>query len=129
VAVYAFEIAADQITLNDDLLATVLTRRRRVPQMHRFGPPIRVIFGARDRYLNPRVARTSRPCSRTASCTCSTAPGTTSRSTSRSKWQTSSPATKQQPPATARGPRPAEQSRPRRPQQYPGSRPALTDRT
>ena len=43
--------------LNDDLLATVLTRRRRVPQMHRFGPPIRVIFGARDRYLNPRVAR------------------------------------------------------------------------
>lgn len=43
--------------LNDDLLATVLTRRLRVPQMHRFGPPIRVIFGARDRYLNPRVAR------------------------------------------------------------------------
>jgi haloalkane dehalogenase len=25
--------------------------------MRRFGPPVRVIFGARDRYLNPRVAR------------------------------------------------------------------------
>jgi hypothetical protein len=24
--------------------------------MRRFGPPVRVIFGARDRYLNPRVA-------------------------------------------------------------------------
>jgi haloalkane dehalogenase len=43
--------------LNDDLLGTVLTRRRRIPEMRRFGPPVRVIFGARDRYLNPRVAR------------------------------------------------------------------------
>ena len=25
--------------------------------MRRCGPPVRVIFGARDRYLNPRVAR------------------------------------------------------------------------
>jgi pimeloyl-ACP methyl ester carboxylesterase len=43
--------------LNDDLLGAVLTRRRRIPDMRRFGPPVRVIFGARDRYLNPRVAR------------------------------------------------------------------------
>jgi haloalkane dehalogenase len=43
--------------LNDDLLGTVLARRRRIPEMRRFGPPVQVIFGARDRYLNPRVAR------------------------------------------------------------------------
>jgi len=43
--------------LNDDLLGTVLTRRRRIPALRRFDPPVRVIFGARDRYLNPRVAR------------------------------------------------------------------------
>jgi haloalkane dehalogenase len=43
--------------LNNDLLTTVLTRRRRIPQLRRFTPPVRVIFGARDRYLNPRVAR------------------------------------------------------------------------
>jgi pimeloyl-ACP methyl ester carboxylesterase len=43
--------------LNDDLVGAVLTRRRRRPDMRRFGPPVRVIFGARDRYLNPRVAR------------------------------------------------------------------------
>jgi haloalkane dehalogenase len=43
--------------LNDDLLATVLSRRRRVPDLRRFNPPVRVIFGARDRYLNRRVAR------------------------------------------------------------------------
>jgi pimeloyl-ACP methyl ester carboxylesterase len=43
--------------LNDDLLGAVLTRRRRIPDMRRFGPPVRVIFGARDRHLNPRVAR------------------------------------------------------------------------
>jgi len=43
--------------LNDDLLGTVLTRRRRIPQLRRFVPPVRVIFGARDRTLNPRVAR------------------------------------------------------------------------
>ncbi len=43
--------------LNDDLLGTVLTRRRRMPQVRRFDPPVRVIFGACDRYLNPRVAR------------------------------------------------------------------------
>jgi len=43
--------------LNDDLLGTVLTRRRRIPELRRFSQPVRVIFGARDRYLNPRVAR------------------------------------------------------------------------
>jgi haloalkane dehalogenase len=43
--------------LNDDLLGTVLTRRRRISELRRFNPPIRVIFGARDRYLNARVAR------------------------------------------------------------------------
>jgi pimeloyl-ACP methyl ester carboxylesterase len=42
--------------LNDDLLGTVLSRRRRIPELRRFEPPVRVIFGARDRYLNPRVA-------------------------------------------------------------------------
>jgi pimeloyl-ACP methyl ester carboxylesterase len=43
--------------LNDDLLGAVLSRRRRMPQMRRFAPPVRIIFGARDRALNPRVAR------------------------------------------------------------------------
>ena len=43
--------------LNDDLLGTVLSRRRRLPELRRFDRPVRVVFGARDRYLNPRVAR------------------------------------------------------------------------
>lgn len=43
--------------LNDDLLGTVLAHRRRIPDLRRFRPPVRVIFGACDRYLNPRVAR------------------------------------------------------------------------
>src|SRR5215470_10082982 len=43
--------------LNDDLLGAVLARRRRIGDMRRFGPPVRVVFGARDRYLNPHVAR------------------------------------------------------------------------
>jgi pimeloyl-ACP methyl ester carboxylesterase len=42
--------------LNDDLVTAVLARRLRIPQMRRFKPPVRVIFGAADRYLNPRVA-------------------------------------------------------------------------
>jgi haloalkane dehalogenase len=42
--------------LNDDLMGAVLTRRLRIPQMRQFQPPVRVIFGADDRYLNPRVA-------------------------------------------------------------------------
>ncbi len=43
--------------LNDDLLGAVASRRRRIRDMTRFTPPVRVVFGARDRYLNPRVAR------------------------------------------------------------------------
>jgi haloalkane dehalogenase len=43
--------------LNDDLLGTVLTRRWHIPDMRRFAPPVQVIFGSRDRYLNPHVAR------------------------------------------------------------------------
>jgi haloalkane dehalogenase len=43
--------------LNNDLLGTVLTRRRRIPELRRFAPLVKVIFGSRDRYLNPRVAR------------------------------------------------------------------------
>jgi len=43
--------------LNDDLLTAVAGRRRRIGDMRRFAPPVRVIFGARDRYMNPRVAR------------------------------------------------------------------------
>jgi haloalkane dehalogenase len=35
----------------------VLARRRRIGDLRRFAPPVRVIFGARDRYLNPHVAR------------------------------------------------------------------------
>ena len=42
--------------LNDDLIPAVLTRRQRIPELRRFGPPVRAIFGADDRYLNPRVA-------------------------------------------------------------------------
>ncbi|OKI52196.1 hydrolase [Micromonospora sp. CB01531] len=42
--------------LNDDLLGTVLTRRRRIPDLRRFDRPVRVIFGVEDRSLNPRVA-------------------------------------------------------------------------
>ncbi len=43
--------------LNDDLLGTVFSRRRRIGALRRFNPPVRIVFGARDRYLNPRVAR------------------------------------------------------------------------
>ncbi|WP_316749382.1 alpha/beta fold hydrolase [Streptomyces herbicida] len=43
--------------LNDELLAAVLSRRRRLPELRAFQPPVRVVFGARDRYLNARVAR------------------------------------------------------------------------
>jgi pimeloyl-ACP methyl ester carboxylesterase len=35
----------------------VLSRRRRIPELRRYDRPVRVVFGARDRYLNPRVAR------------------------------------------------------------------------
>ena len=43
--------------LNDDLLTTVLSRRARLPRLRGFTPPVRIIFGAGDRYLNAGVAR------------------------------------------------------------------------
>ena len=43
--------------LNGGLLGTAFNRRRRIGDIRRFAPPVRVIFGARDRTLNPRVAR------------------------------------------------------------------------
>jgi haloalkane dehalogenase len=43
--------------LNDDLLGTVVSRRRMRAQARAFPRPVWIIFGARDRYLNPRVAR------------------------------------------------------------------------
>jgi pimeloyl-ACP methyl ester carboxylesterase len=42
--------------LNDDLLGAVLSRLARVPDLRRFDRPVRIVFGARDRYLNRRVA-------------------------------------------------------------------------
>lgn len=42
--------------LNDDLLGTVLSSRMRIPDMRAFNQPVRIIFGADERYLNPRVA-------------------------------------------------------------------------
>jgi len=43
--------------LNNDLLGTVVSRRRRVDDLRRFQPPVAVIFGALDPYLNRDVAR------------------------------------------------------------------------
>jgi haloalkane dehalogenase len=43
--------------LNDDLLGTVISRRRRLAQVRAFERPVRIVFGARDPYLNPRVAK------------------------------------------------------------------------
>ncbi|MFJ9865901.1 alpha/beta fold hydrolase [Streptomyces sp. NPDC101165] len=43
--------------LNDELLVAVFSRRRRLPELRTFEPPVRIVFGARDRYLNVRVAR------------------------------------------------------------------------
>lgn len=43
--------------LNDDLLRTVFSRRRDINRMATFPRPVRIIFGANDPYLNPRVAR------------------------------------------------------------------------
>jgi pimeloyl-ACP methyl ester carboxylesterase len=43
--------------LNADLLATLRERRRRVPDLARLPVPVSVVFGSRDAYLNPRVAR------------------------------------------------------------------------
>jgi len=43
--------------LNEDLLFTVRDRTKRIPQMKAFRPPVRIIFGASDPYLNVGVAR------------------------------------------------------------------------
>jgi haloalkane dehalogenase len=43
--------------LNDDLLGTVLSRRRRYPELRAFPRPVRIVFGAADPYLNARIAR------------------------------------------------------------------------
>jgi pimeloyl-ACP methyl ester carboxylesterase len=43
--------------LNEDLLSTVRDRTKRIPQMKAFSRPVRIIFGAKDRYLNAGVAR------------------------------------------------------------------------
>jgi haloalkane dehalogenase len=44
-------------SLNDDLLGTVLSRRRQIPRLRAFGRPVRIVFGADDPYLNAGVAR------------------------------------------------------------------------
>ena len=74
--------------LNDDLLGAVFTRRRRIPELRRFARPVQIIFGSRDRSLNPGSLATSPRCSPAASCICSTTPGTLSKSTSRSRSPT-----------------------------------------
>jgi haloalkane dehalogenase len=43
--------------LNEDLPLTVRDRSRMIPQMKAFRRPVRIIFGARDPYLNVGVAR------------------------------------------------------------------------
>jgi haloalkane dehalogenase len=42
--------------LNEDLLGTVIRGTRRVGLLRKFTPPVRIVFGAKDRYLSPRVA-------------------------------------------------------------------------
>src|SRR5262245_18329126 len=44
-------------TLNNDLLGTVISRTRRIPELRRFARPVRIIFGDRDPYLNRGLAR------------------------------------------------------------------------
>jgi pimeloyl-ACP methyl ester carboxylesterase len=43
--------------LNEDLPSTVQDRVRMIPQMKSFRRPVRIIFGAKDRYLNTGVAQ------------------------------------------------------------------------
>jgi haloalkane dehalogenase len=43
--------------LNRDLLSTLSSRRAEIPRLRRFTSPVRIVFGAADPYLNPRVAR------------------------------------------------------------------------
>jgi len=44
------------VTLNRDLQPAILANTARVPELARFTPPVRVVFGATDPYLNPAVA-------------------------------------------------------------------------
>jgi haloalkane dehalogenase len=44
-------------SLNDDLLRTTISRRRRFAEMKSFARPVRIVFGAADPYLNARVAK------------------------------------------------------------------------
>ncbi|NUT36323.1 MAG: alpha/beta hydrolase [Hamadaea sp.] len=43
--------------LNEDLLGTIIRGTRRAGLLREFTPPVRIVFGAKDRYLSPRVAR------------------------------------------------------------------------
>jgi pimeloyl-ACP methyl ester carboxylesterase len=43
--------------LNDDLLRTVLSRRKMIPKMRAFSRPVRIVFGDADRWMNKGVAR------------------------------------------------------------------------
>lgn len=43
--------------LNEDLLPTIRSRTRKVPKLREFKPPVRIIFGDADPYLNAGVAR------------------------------------------------------------------------
>jgi pimeloyl-ACP methyl ester carboxylesterase len=43
--------------LNEDLLPTVRSRTKRIPQLRDFRRPVRIIFGDSDPYLNEGVAR------------------------------------------------------------------------
>jgi haloalkane dehalogenase len=43
--------------LNRDLLPTIGSRTANTPRLRRFPSPVRIVFGAADPYLNPRVAR------------------------------------------------------------------------
>jgi pimeloyl-ACP methyl ester carboxylesterase len=44
-------------SLNEDLVATVRSRTLMIPAMREFTPPVRIIFGSADPYLNASVAR------------------------------------------------------------------------
>jgi pimeloyl-ACP methyl ester carboxylesterase len=43
--------------LNEDLIGTVIRGTRRADMLRKVAPPVRIVFGAKDRYLSPRVAR------------------------------------------------------------------------
>jgi pimeloyl-ACP methyl ester carboxylesterase len=43
--------------LNRDLRSTIAAGTAAVPRLRRFARPVRIVFGAADPYLNPRVAR------------------------------------------------------------------------